>query len=183
MKATAKSSVQLSPRLRLTAIAASPADVVRAAGGWLFDQSMAGWDVSVLTCGPADPRPLRILGARTYNLDLVLASPLTLGPCLQGVVVPADLYDRDERVRKIAASALSAGAAEVRLWGGRDTTRAPGTVAPVRHQLSIAARAFKARALAAADVHGEAADDVEVFRSLSPGPCPSVMAIGIGSPS
>jgi hypothetical protein len=31
---------------------------------------------------------------------------------------PADLHDRDERVRRIASNALSAGLAEVRLWGG-----------------------------------------------------------------
>jgi len=168
MKAKAAgSSVQLSPRPRLTAIGTHPADVVRATGGWLFDQAMAGWDVAVLTVEPGDPRAVQILGARAYDLHAVLASPVTLGPCLQAMVVPADLYDRDERVRQIAANALAAGHAEVRLWGGAGRTMAGRGTAAVRHQLSIAARAFKAQALAAADIHGEASGSVEVFRSLS----------------
>ena len=36
----------------------------------------------------------------------------------------------------------------------------------VRHRLSLAARAFKAQALAAARIPGDAAADVEVFRTL-----------------
>jgi hypothetical protein len=36
----------------------------------------------------------------------------------------------------------------------------------MRHRLSLAARAFKAQALAAARVPGEAVADVEVFRDL-----------------
>jgi len=168
MKAKAAgSSVQLSPRPRLTAIGAYPADVVRATGGWLFDQAMAGWDVAVLTAEPGDPRALQILGARAYDLHAVLASPVALGPCLQAMVVPADLYDRDERVRQIAENALGAGHAEVRLWGGAGRAMAGCGTAAVRHQLSIAARAFKAQALAAADIHGEASGSIEVFRSLA----------------
>jgi hypothetical protein len=155
MNPDADSSVPLSPRPRLTAIAANPADVIRAAGGWLCDQAMAGWDVSVLTAEPGDPRPVQILGARAYDLNAILESPVEFGPCLQAIVVPADLYERDERVRRIASNAVNAGPAEVRLWGG--------DAAPVQHELSLAARAFKAQALAAADIHGEEADSVEVF--------------------
>jgi hypothetical protein len=59
-------AVPYSLRARLTVIASSLAEVVRYAGGWLFDQAMAGWDVAVLTADHADPRPLRILGARAY---------------------------------------------------------------------------------------------------------------------
>ncbi len=43
------------------------------AGGWLFDQVMAGWDVTVITVDSSDPRPLRILGVRAGVLDAVLA--------------------------------------------------------------------------------------------------------------
>jgi len=96
----------------------------------------------------------------------VLASPIALGPCLQAVVVPADLYERDERVRQIAANALGTGQAEVRLWGAADRTMAGRGTDAVRHQLSIAARAFKAQALAAADIHGEVSGSVEVFESV-----------------
>jgi len=167
MKAKAAgSSVELSPRPRLTAIGTHPADVVRATGGWLFDQAMAGWDVAVLTAEPGDPRAVQILGARAYDLHAVLASPVALGPCLQAMVVPADLYDRDERVRQIAANALGIGHAEVRLWGAADRTTTGRGTAAVRHQLSIAARAFKAQALAAAAIHGEMSDSVEVFETV-----------------
>jgi hypothetical protein len=161
-KDCAEPSVQLSPRPRLTAIGASAADVVRAAGGWLFDQAMAGWDVAVLTAEPGDPRPVRILGARVYDLNAILESPVEFGPCLQAIVVTADLYDRDERVRRIAFNALRAGPAEVRLWGAPGRPGAGGRAVPVRHQLSLAARAFKAQALAAAGARSGIAD-VEVF--------------------
>jgi hypothetical protein len=36
-------------RPRLDAIAPSLADVVPSAGGWLFGQAMAGWDITVNT--------------------------------------------------------------------------------------------------------------------------------------
>jgi hypothetical protein len=166
MNASTESVVQLSPRPRLTAIAASPADVVRAAGGWLFDQAIAGWDVNVLTAQPGDPRPLRILGTRSHALDAVLASRVPLGACLRGIAVAADLYDADERVRQITRTALMASPAELLLWGDPDRAERDGDVATVRYQPSLAARAFKAQALAAARVCGEMTTDVEVFLRL-----------------
>jgi hypothetical protein len=56
--------VRHSLRPRLTAIAPSAAEAVQYAGGWLFDQVMAGWDVTVITVEDDDPRPLDILGVR-----------------------------------------------------------------------------------------------------------------------
>jgi hypothetical protein len=167
MKTTAESSAQLSLRPRLTAIAVTTADVVQAAGGWLFDQAMAGWDVNVLTAQPGDPRPLRILGTRYHALDAVLSVPLPLGACLQVVAMPADLYDADERVRQIARNALEAGPAELLLWGDLDRAKRGGDATTVRYRPSLAAGAFKAQALAATDIHGEMmTPDVEVFLSL-----------------
>ena len=49
-------------RYRLAVAAPSVVEVVRFAGGWLFDQVIAGWDVMVLTAEPGDDRPLQILG-------------------------------------------------------------------------------------------------------------------------
>ena len=45
-------------RYRLDVVAGSVVDVVRFAGGWLFDRAMAGWDVSVLLTDlwPTTPR-------------------------------------------------------------------------------------------------------------------------------
>src|SRR6201999_4509172 len=41
-------TAELGLRYRLDVVAADVADVVKFAGGWLFDRAMAGWDVTVL---------------------------------------------------------------------------------------------------------------------------------------
>src|SRR5271155_4037881 len=92
--------VRHSLRPRMTAIAPSAAEAVRYAGGWLFDQAMAGWDVTVVTADDGDPRPLDILGVRARTFDAVFAAPL-LGPGLQAIALRADLYHDDERVRRL----------------------------------------------------------------------------------
>jgi hypothetical protein len=142
---------------RLAVLAPSTAEVVRFAGGWLVDQALAGWEVNVLTVDHGDSPPLRILGASGHDLDAVLASPVPLGHCLRAIAISADLYDSDPRVRRIVLNARQARSADVRLWG--DAGR-------VRHRLSLAARAFKAQALAAACVGSDTAADFEVFREL-----------------
>jgi hypothetical protein len=53
---------------------------------------------------------------------------------------------------------------ELMVLGGDWLDGPDGTAGPVRHRLSLAARAFKAEALAAADIPAGARDDVEVFR-------------------
>jgi hypothetical protein len=121
--------------------------VVRSAGGWLFDQAMAGWDVTVITADHADPRPATILGARARDLDTVLTSAVW-GPCLQAVAVQADLYDDDPRVRRLVLGTLDGLPGEVRLWG-EGWPSDLDAAGPVGHELSVAARAFKAQALAA----------------------------------
>src|SRR5262249_54125336 len=149
-------------RPRLTAVAASEAGVGAHAGGWLFDQALAGWDVTVITADNADPMPLRILGARGRDMTILGAQP-AIGACLQAIAVRDDLYESDARVRAMVAAAAAAGGAEVRLWGASR----PAGDAVVAHELSLAARAFKARALS---VLGEPALDagdpagLEIFR-------------------
>jgi hypothetical protein len=141
-------------------IAPSVEDAVRFTGGWLFDQVMAGWDVNVLTTGHADPRPLRILGAHAVDLEYALARVIH-GPCPQAIAVSADLYDSDARVRRVVQT-LGEGPADIRFWSDRwpeDT----GGVGPVRHRLSVAARAFKAQALTAAALAVDADEVSEVF--------------------
>jgi hypothetical protein len=137
--------------------------VVRSAGGWLFDQVMAGWDVTVLTADHSDSRPLEILGARARDLETMLALPV-LGPCLQAIAVRADLYESDPRVRKMVLTAFDEGRAEIRFWGD-SPQKDPGARAdPLSHRLSVAARAFKAQALAAAAAPADPTDHIEVFR-------------------
>ena len=146
----------------MTAIAPSAAEAVQYAGGWLFDQAMAGWDVTVITDETGDPRPLAILGVRARSFDAVFAAPV-LGPCLQAIALRTDLYHDDERVRRLVLAASGAGRAEIRLWGEAWPADFDGGD-PVSHRLSLAARAFKAQALAAADLRGGQAGDSEVFR-------------------
>jgi hypothetical protein len=153
-------------RYRLVVVAPRTAEVVRFAGGWLFDRAMAGWDVTVLTADHTDPRPLRILGARAVDLEDALATPGP-GPRPQAVAVRADLYRCDARVRRMVLDAAGEGRTEVRLWGERWPAE-PGGAGAVRHRLSAAARAFKAQALAAAAVTGDAAEAVETFRRGEP---------------
>ena len=138
----------------MAAIAPSAAEAVRSAGGWLFDQVLAGWDVTVITAEAGHPRPLDILGVRASTFDDVIAAP-AFGPCLQAIALPADLYRDDERVRRLVLAAAEAGRAEIRFWGGVWPADFDGSGDPVSHRLSLAARAFKAQALAAADL-GEA---------------------------
>ena len=73
-------------------------------GGWLFDQVMAGWDITVLAAGDGDARPAQILGARVADLEMVLARRVR-GSCLQGIAVRADLYGSDARVRRMVDEA------------------------------------------------------------------------------
>src|SRR5258705_1640492 len=55
-------------RYQLNVIAASVADVVQSAGGWLFDRRMAGRGVNILLSEQGDPGAIRTLGATTVYL-------------------------------------------------------------------------------------------------------------------
>jgi hypothetical protein len=151
-------------RHRLVVVGPCQIDVVRHAGGWLCDRVMAGWDATVLTTGDTDTRPLRILGSPTLELDLALKqrSP-EVGP--QAMAVDVELFESDTRVRRIVLGALQGGLAEVWLWGNEWPTDLDSGIVPVQHRMSVAARAFKAQALAAASAGPiEALDSVEMFR-------------------
>jgi hypothetical protein len=140
-------------RYRLDVVAASIVDVVRCAGGWLFDRAMAGWDVTVLVTDHdgewSDDRPLQILGAQALDLEDALAAVGTR-PNPQALAVAADLFGCDERIRQGVLQALDQGVTEVTLWGETLPAELDGSVGLVKHQLSMAAQTFKAQALAAA---------------------------------
>lgn len=151
-------------RYRLDVVAPTVLDAVRFAGGWVYDRVMAGWDVTVLVGNQDDVRPLQILGAETLDLDSVLAS-WEDRPHPQTVAVGADLFDRDSRVLQHVRNALDQGATEVTLWGDCLPAELDSSVDSVQHQLSAAARAFKAKALAAAnDPAVTAVGHTETFR-------------------
>lgn len=150
-------------RYRLDVVAPTVLDAVRFAGGWIYDRVMAGWDVTVLVGRDEDVRPLQVLGARTLDLESVLES-WQERPHPQTVAVAADLFGRDERVRRGVLGALDQGATEVTLWGATLPAELGSSVDSVEHRLSAAARAFKAQALAAAPGGAEiAVSPTEVF--------------------
>jgi hypothetical protein len=165
-------------RYRLHVVAATVVDVVKFAGGWLFDRAMAGWDVTVLVAEHPDDRPLQILGAQILDLEDALASVETR-PRPQALAAAADLFGCDPRVRQGVLQALDHGVTEVTLWGETWPAELDDSVGLVQHRLSTAAQTFKAQALAAAlNVEGAPQSSIghtETFRSglLA---CPSVAA-------
>jgi hypothetical protein len=170
-------------RYRLDVVASSVVDVVRFAGGWLFDRAMAGWDVTVLLTDLVDhpdDRPLQILGAQILDLEYALAaigSEAETRPRPQALAAAADLFGCDSRVRQGVLQALDHGVTEVTLWGESWPAELDDSVGLVQHRLSMAAQIFKGQALAAAlNVEGVPVSSVghtETFRSglLA---CPSV---------
>ena len=164
-------------RYRLDVVASSVVDVVRFAGGWLFDRSMAGWDVTVLLTDLADHpdnRPLQIIGAQTLDLEHALAA-VDSRPRPQALAAAADLFGCDSRVRQGVLQALDHGVTEVTLWGESWPAELDESVGLVQHRLSMAATIFKAQALAAAAAPYGSIGCLETFRSglLA---CPSVAA-------
>jgi hypothetical protein len=164
-------------RYRLDVVAADVVDVVRFAGGWLYDRAMAGWDVTVLLTDLADrpdDRPLQILGVQVLDLEDALASVGTR-PRPQALAAAADLFGCDPRVRQGVLQALDHGVTEVTLWGETWPAELDDSVGLVQHRLSMAAQMFKGQALAAAAVPQSPIGHIEIFRSglLT---CPSVAA-------
>ncbi|MGB8388942.1 hypothetical protein [Mycobacterium sp.] len=155
-------------RYRLDVVAASVVDVVRFAGGWLFDRAMAGWDVTVLVADHADDhaddRPLQILGARVLDLEDALVS-VEFRPRPQALAAAADLFGCDSRVRQGVLQALDHGVTEVTLWGENWPAELDESVGLVQHRLSMAAQIFKSQALAAAAVSHDSISHIEIFRS------------------
>lgn len=160
-------------RYRFDIVGLNVADVVKAAGGWLYDRVTAGWDVTVLIADVGDARPLEILGARTLDLASVLTQ-WERWPHPQTIAVSAQMFDSHSRVRYGVLAALEHGLTEVTLWGAVPAELNPA-VDVRQHRLSAAARAFKAQALLAAGVTGPVAPvtGAELF-TCGVAACPSV---------
>jgi hypothetical protein len=157
-------------RYRLDVVAASAADVVQSAGGWLYDRVMAGWEVTALLPPACDTRALRILGVQALDPDARFA--LT-GSTSQSLAVSAEAFTADARVRDKVLKSLDDRLTEVALWGdgwplgvNRATTRA-------QHVLSAAARRFKGYALAAAGIGCHTVDPTETLLCDMPNRSPA----------
>lgn len=146
-------------------IAGSPADVVSRAGGWLFDRAMSGWDVTVAVASPGDTRPLSILGLGVVDLGCVLNCRRQV-PVPQAFAVAGELTEFGEPAREWAYRYMGSARTDVRLWGesGCDETIF-AQASPTQYTPSVAARAFKARALESAGI-GPPVVEAESFRAV-----------------
>lgn len=139
--------------------------MVRSSGGWLFDRSTAGWDVAVLVgAADVDPLPLQILGASVVTLDSVAArvDPYRNRP--RAFAVADDLYTRDSRIRQGVRGVLTQGDTEVTVWSAAPFTGSAGH-GYLPYRPSVAARAFKLHAMAAAGQPAAIACDIEIYRN------------------
>jgi len=140
-------------RYRVAVVAPRPIDIVRFAGGWLFDRSTAGWEVTVLVRDHSNVRPLQILGATVLDFEQALeVTTHDIWP--QTLAIDPSMFATDTRVREGVLGCLDGGEIEVGLWGELPT-ELQTRVSPMAYRISVAARAFKACALRAAGCAGE----------------------------
>jgi hypothetical protein len=153
---------------RLNVIAVDVTDTVRSAGGWLFDRSMAGWDVNVFVADPSAALPLQILGLRSRELTAAagLGDPEHEPEYPVGLAIATAALAVDPDLRDHVSAALRTGLTEVAAWGDGCAHALGAEVEPVRYRLSDAARAFKGHALRAVgdrDVQDVTVDTTETL--------------------
>ena len=157
-------------RYRFDVLAASAVDVVRSAGGFLYDRAMAGWEVTVLLPRQTDcryvedSRPLRILGVRVVDLQSELTCE-TDGPMPHSLAVSVGACTADARVRDRLVKARGHRLTEVALWGDGWPLDMNRGMTRVQYVLSAAARVFKRQALTAAGIICETVDPTEILLS------------------
>ncbi|WP_052960370.1 hypothetical protein [Mycobacterium sp. EPa45] len=172
-------SRQRTPRLaryQLAVVGAHVADVVESAGGWLFDRVMAGWDVRVAVADTGDLAALHILGVQPVPLGAVLG----VGNAPTALAVAGTMCRSDDRVRDALTSSVRSARTEVLAWGEVWPPSGGRVGAEVRHELSAAARVFKAQAAFAAGLDPIVAP-FEVFRSFGqsvPTDYPDLLPVG-----
>ena len=140
-------------RYRCEVIARTALEVVSGIGGRLVDLVLAGWHVTAVLADSSDTRPLRVLGVMTVDLDSLLAG-LGREGLPQVLTVANDIYRSNDRVQSEVHTALDQRI-EVAVWNSGAGAEIDAELVPVlsatRHRLSVAARAFKARSLIAAN--------------------------------
>jgi len=134
------------PRYRLEAVTSSIPDLIATLGGWLCDRAMSGWDVTVLSAGGQGAAAIAMLGGHVGDLDTALAS--SARPFTNTIVIAADLYVNDPRIKRRVGQAIRGGQTEVVLWGSDWTAdaRSPQFIR-VRHECTTVAHRFKRCAL------------------------------------
>ena len=147
-------------RYRLDVVAASAADVVQSAGGWLYDRVMAGWEVTALLPNGGDSRSLRILGVQAFDAE---ARPDLTASRSHSLAVSAEAFTADPLVREKVLASLGDRLTEVALWGDGWPLGVDRAMTRAQHVLSAAARRFKGYALAAAGIACDSVDPVETL--------------------
>lgn len=147
-------------KYQLNVVANDVAGVLGSVGGWLFDRSMAGWDVHVLLADHTNVDPLRILGVRTLELDAGLSAIRARGEQAAGLAVASDLLGTDERIDAHVRDAVRCSEAEVVLWGAGESVAG---VKALVYRLGAAARRFKFHALFAASGNDASMDSFETL--------------------
>jgi hypothetical protein len=127
-------------------------ELVRLAGGWLFDRVSMGWTVNVSITEPCDVRPLRILGVPPVSAD---ANADSTTDVVHALAMAAELLKTDVRARENIVVALDRGNTEMTLWGDVLPDMLGQHAKTEHHRLSNAARVFKAQALRAASLPHE----------------------------
>ena len=154
---------------QLDVITATVAEAVRYAGGLMFDHSLAGWRVRVVTEDTAHRRALAILGTYTQSpeQDGALHTPNRV---VRSVIPPVDHLIVDPQAAAVQNPMIEPPA-ELWLWG-QHATELTGLLRPVRHELSAAARTFKAEALRCAglDTRVDPGEEFWSAQILSPDP-------------
>jgi hypothetical protein len=156
-------------RYQLNVVASTTEDVVRSAGGWLYDSARAGWDVNVLVAHGGDPTPLTILGATALDPADDLVSMVRSASRCGALALSADLLGADARVRNEIVRVLKRGLTDVTVWGTQWPAGLGRQADSVQHRVSAAARAFKSHALVAADVSTDAVASTETLFRIGTG--------------
>lgn len=155
----------LRPRIALVGI--SVREVITLAGGWVFDHTMAGWNVYVVVHDLKGARALRILGAWCVELDAILAAP-EHGPWPPILAVSTELFRLDRRVRDGVGETLNRGGTTLTMWGPDCPVELEPRVDATLYRISAAASAFKPCALAALGAASTGDTSVELFYSARP---------------
>jgi hypothetical protein len=149
----------------LRVIGSDVADMVRSAGGWMYDRVRAGWRVTALVPSDSGIRPLQILGVRALPLETEYLAARTSSPA--AFAVSSEVFECDARVRRDIQRALLRGTTEVTFWGNSSSHELDSRIGEVRHQLSGAALAFKTQALIAMSPAHPVAAPTEEFGSAA----------------
>lgn len=147
---------------RIDVVACTVEDLVRSAGGWLYDRISAGWTVKVVMTEQGDIRPLQILGVPSVSTGAAGATK-DFGYRL---AVAADLLGSGAGLREYIVAALRPSSTEVILWGDVPDVLNRHVKAE-QHRLSNAARMFKAQALRAASLPHERVGPTETLHGCA----------------